>query len=245
MFRNPGGPGPGSAARRRGPFPGQAQVLSQRPGEPELGMFWVQPPGRAWGIAGYSEGGDCTANLALVYRLRYGAADVLRGYFAPLKDQLGNPPRLVNPFGQDQRMRRTNTPRQRVTRLPVSASIPQFWLRVGSRDATGLPDARGFQRLLPARQPDVWLDVVAGGGHTMATPRSIRPPSRRPEGGLPELSRGGCCPGRPGGVSAGAAVTAARHPGREPGRAARTAGAGRHPAPGAGRLPGTARRATG
>ena len=67
-------------------------------------------------------------------------------------------------------------PRQRITRLPVSASIPQFWLGVGSRDATGLRDARGFQRLLLARQPDVRLDVVAGGGHTMATWRDLVPP---------------------------------------------------------------------
>jgi pimeloyl-ACP methyl ester carboxylesterase len=43
----------------------------------------VQPQGPAWGIAGYSEGGFCAANLALVYRLRYGAAGVLSGSFTP------------------------------------------------------------------------------------------------------------------------------------------------------------------
>jgi enterochelin esterase-like enzyme len=138
-------------------------------------LLRVQPPGPAWGIAGYSEGGYCAANLALVYRLRYGAAGVLSGYFAPDKDQLGNPPRLVDPF-RNEHERRTNTPRLRVTRLPVSASIPQFWLGVGGMDPAGLRDARQFQRLLLARQPDVRLDVVPGGGHTMATWRDLVPP---------------------------------------------------------------------
>jgi enterochelin esterase-like enzyme len=138
-------------------------------------LFRVQPPGRAWGIAGYSEGGYCTANLALRYRLRYGAAGVLSGYFIPLSDQFGNPPRLVNPFGANQHLRRANTPVLRVTRLPVSASIPRFWLGVGSKDPAGLRDARGFQRVLLARQPAVRLDVVPGGGHSMATWRDLVP----------------------------------------------------------------------
>ena len=65
------------------------------------GILRVQPQGPAWGLAGYSEGGYCTANLALVYRLRYGAAGVMSGYFTPSDDQLGNPVHNVNPFGPD------------------------------------------------------------------------------------------------------------------------------------------------
>ena len=61
----------------------------------------VQPPGLAWWPADYSEGGYCAANLALVYRLRYGASGVMSGYFAPSDDQLGNPVHTVNPFGSD------------------------------------------------------------------------------------------------------------------------------------------------
>jgi len=135
----------------------------------------VQPQGPAWGIAGYSEGGYCTANLALVYRLRYGAAGVMSGYFAPSDDQLGNPVHTVNPFGKDLHMRRTNTPRLRIARLPVSASIPRFWLGVGGTDVAGLRAARQFQRLVLARQPGVQLMVVPGGGHTMATWRALVP----------------------------------------------------------------------
>ena len=136
----------------------------------------VQPPGPAWGVAGYSEGGYCAANLALVYRLRWGAAGILSGYFTPGKDQLGNPVRLVSPFGHDKHALRENTPRLRIAALPVSDSIPQFWLGVGGRDVLGLRDARNFQRLLIARQPAARLDIVPGGTHTMATWRDLTPP---------------------------------------------------------------------
>ena len=44
----------------------------------------VQPPGRAWGLAGYSEGGYCTANIALQDPAGYGAVGVMSGYFAPI-----------------------------------------------------------------------------------------------------------------------------------------------------------------
>jgi enterochelin esterase-like enzyme len=135
----------------------------------------VQPQGPAWGIAGYSEGGFCAANLALVYRLRYGAAGVMSGYFSPSDDQLGNPVHTVNPFGHDLHARRTNTPLLRITRLPVSARIPRFWLGVGGKDISGLRAGRQFQRLVLARQPGVQLNVVPGGGHTMATWRALVP----------------------------------------------------------------------
>ena len=135
----------------------------------------MQPQGPAWGIAGYSEGGFCTANLALVYRLRYGAAGVMSGYFSPSDDQLGNPVHTVNPFGHDLHARRTNTPLLRITRLPVSARIPRFWLGVGGKDISGLRAGRQFQRLVLARQPGVQLNVVPGGGHTMATWRALVP----------------------------------------------------------------------
>src|SRR5258708_1873687 len=43
----------------------------------------VQPPGRAWGLAGYSEGGYCTANIALQDPKGYVAAGIMSGYFSP------------------------------------------------------------------------------------------------------------------------------------------------------------------
>ena len=57
----------------------------------------------------------------------------------------------------------------------MSARIPRFWLGVGGKDIPGLRAARQFQRLVLARQPGVQLNVVPGGGHTMATWRALVP----------------------------------------------------------------------
>src|SRR5215469_866017 len=64
-------------------------------------LMRVAPPGRAWGVAGYSEGGFCAANMALRYPHRYGFAGVLSGYFAPLDNQAAGPGLPVSPFGGD------------------------------------------------------------------------------------------------------------------------------------------------
>src|ERR1700729_605194 len=63
----------------------------------------VQQPGTGWGIAGYSEGGFCAANLALQHGRVYSYAGVLSGYFRPSDNQLINPPREVSPFGGNRR----------------------------------------------------------------------------------------------------------------------------------------------
>ncbi len=136
----------------------------------------VPPSGRAWGIAGYSEGGYCSANLALVYPARYGYSGVLSGYFAPLADRLGNPLRNVNPFGSNKRARARNTPLNRVRALPLSVQIPQFWLGAGGSWHTDVKAAQDFQQLLLTRQPNVILNIEPGGSHNMATWRALVPP---------------------------------------------------------------------
>jgi enterochelin esterase-like enzyme len=136
----------------------------------------VQAPGPAWGIAGYSEGGFCSANLALRYTNRFGFSGVLSGYFVPLANQLGHPPRPVSPFGKNPKLRRENTPNDEVAALAPGRPIPQFWLGVGSADRSGLKSAEFFQQLLEIRQPGVTLKIVPGGGHTMVTWRALIPP---------------------------------------------------------------------
>jgi enterochelin esterase-like enzyme len=136
----------------------------------------LQPSGRAWGVVGYSEGGYCAANLALLYPGLYGNAGVLSGYFTPGWDRLGNPPRWMNPFHDDVRLRRMNTPPDRVTALSLAVRIPRFWLGAGSSDHPDVVAAQNFQRLLLTRQPNVVLDVEHGGGHTMATWQALIPP---------------------------------------------------------------------
>jgi len=136
----------------------------------------VQPPGGAWGIAGYSEGGFCAANLGLKYGGRFGYSGVLSGYFVPSDNQLGHPARPVNPFGGSAKLRRANTPDDLVSSLPAGTGIPHFWLGVGSSDRVDLRSAQFFQQLLQIRQPGVTLKIVPGGGHTMITWRALIPP---------------------------------------------------------------------
>jgi enterochelin esterase-like enzyme len=136
----------------------------------------VQPPGLAWGIAGYSEGGFCAANLGLKYGKEFGFAGVLSGYFAPLANQIGRPPRLVDPFGGNARLRQANTPDDLVDSLPGGTRIAQFWLGAGTADHADLKAAMFFQQLLQIRQPQVILKTVPGGGHTMITWRALIPP---------------------------------------------------------------------
>ncbi len=73
-------------------------------------MLRVQPPGVGWGVAGYSEGGFCAANMALRYRFRYGFAASMSGYFSPFDNKLVDPSRMVSPFGRNVLLRRENTP---------------------------------------------------------------------------------------------------------------------------------------
>ena len=137
----------------------------------------VVPSGRAWGIAGYSEGGYCAANLALIYPDRYGYAGALSGYFVPLpQDQFGNPLHKVSPFGKNKRARQRNTPIAQLRTLPLNVQLPQFWLGAGSSYHVDVTAAQGFQQLLLTRQPDVTLDIEPGGSHNMATWRALVPP---------------------------------------------------------------------
>jgi enterochelin esterase-like enzyme len=138
-------------------------------------MLRVQPPGSAWGVAGYSEGGFCAANMALRYPRRYGFAAVLSGYFKPFDNQLAGPVRLVSPFGGNRELEEENTPLEEVQKLPAGAVIPRFWLGAGADDRQDVANAEVFWRELRLRQAGVPLTLTAGGGHTMTTWRAQVP----------------------------------------------------------------------
>ncbi len=139
-------------------------------------LLRVQPPGIGWGIAGYSEGGYCAANMALRYRYRYGFAASMSGYFSPMDNKLGNPPRLVSPFGKDALLRRENTPLDEVRALAPGAVLPQFWLGAGQADKLDVANAQYFYQVLQLHQANVPLILTPGGGHTMATWHAEVPP---------------------------------------------------------------------
>jgi enterochelin esterase-like enzyme len=168
-------------------------------------MLRVSRPGRAWAVAGYSEGGFCAANMALRYPHQYGYAGVLSGYFAPLDNQLSGSGRPVSPFGGNDRLRDQNTPLDELPNLPAAAVIPRFWLAAGAADGQDVLSAERFWQELRPRQPDAPLTLTPGSGHTMTTwraqipsmlswmtPRLARAASGSRAGATSRASRAGC-----------------------------------------------------
>ena len=133
----------------------------------------IQPIGPAWGIAGYSEGGYCAANMALHLRRSFGFAGVLSGYFAPLPTDLLASGQSVNPFAGKQQ-RAANSPLAEVRALRPGASIPQFWVGAGNSDRQDEQAADYFMQLLSLYQVDAPVHL-APGGHTMAVWRAQIP----------------------------------------------------------------------
>jgi len=125
----------------------------------------VQSPGQAWGIAGYSEGGFCAANIGLQYAESFGAVGALSGYFAPTPSQipLGGRPRDVNVYLHYAHLAVVNSPDEYITRLPIGVIIPQFFLAAGSSDPGDVHAAETFKQELELRDANVPLVLIAGG----------------------------------------------------------------------------------
>jgi enterochelin esterase-like enzyme len=145
-------------------------------------LIRVQPPGRAWGLAGYSEGGFCAANIALQEPERYGAAGVMSGYFAPILSQVptgnkpGGKPYLVNVFRGNPALQIINTPEEYVTRVPISDPLPAFWLAAGTQDRADTDAAAAFRQLLQTRLANVPFVIIPGGGHQASVWRAALGP---------------------------------------------------------------------
>ena len=135
----------------------------------------VRRPGPGWGVAGYSEGGFCAANMALRFPGRFGAAGVLSGYFAPFGNRLSASGPPVSPFGDSTLRREQNTPLDELRMLPAATIIPRFWLGAGAADGQAVADAEAFRQELLPRQVNVPLELTPGGGHTMTTWRAELP----------------------------------------------------------------------
>jgi enterochelin esterase-like enzyme len=133
--------------------------------------YRVQPPGKAWGVAGLSEGGFCAANLALQYPNRFGDAGSMSGYFAPLDNlsprhhRLGGPAIYTLPFRGQPALKARNTPDKYITQLPAGALIPQFFLSAGTQDGPAVEAARSFRQELQLYQANVPLVLIPGASH--------------------------------------------------------------------------------
>ena len=142
----------------------------------------VQKPGQAWGIAGYSEGGYCAANIALQHPSLFGYAGSISGYFSPIVSQVpangrpGGKPIDVFEYAHDKKLLTLNSPDDYVTQVPVTVSVPQFFLAAGATDAGDVEDAETFKQELSLRDADVPLDIVPGGGHQASVWRAALTP---------------------------------------------------------------------
>ena len=123
--------------------------------------FRVQEPGPHWGIAGYSEGGFCAANLALRHPTRFGAAASMSGYFQPL------PTGGIDPFNGNAVERLANDPMWLVERHTAGRPLPAFWLMAGQSDRADVLDAQTMAALLRPWEP-VPLVLVPRVQHTFA-----------------------------------------------------------------------------
>jgi S-formylglutathione hydrolase FrmB len=129
----------------------------------------VQPPGRAWGVAGYSEGGYCAANIALQDPAAFGAAGVMSGYFSPISSTVpaGNKPGArpvrVYVFRSRPDLRLINSPQDYITQVPVNDVLPAFWLAAGAQDKPDVAAAVLFRQLLQTRVANVPLVIIPGG----------------------------------------------------------------------------------
>jgi enterochelin esterase-like enzyme len=142
----------------------------------------VQPPGLMWGVAGYSEGGFCAANIGLQYATRFGYAGVLSGYFAPLPSQVpfggkpGGRPYDVNVFAHNRSLALRNTPDYYVLHVPLGILVPQFFLAAGAASPGDVVAAQYFRQLLTNRVADVPLMIVPGAGHQAVVWRTALAP---------------------------------------------------------------------
>ena len=144
--------------------------------------YRVQPPGRAWGVGGLSEGGFCAANLALQYPDRFGYAGVMSGYFAPSSDLVpprnhsGAAPVNVAPFAGNPKLLRRNSPSIYITQLPVGTLIPQFFLAAGQLDTQSVQASESFRQEAQLYQANVPLVLIPHASHDATAWRgALRP----------------------------------------------------------------------
>jgi len=141
----------------------------------------ILPPGKDWGVAGYSEGGFCAANIGLNEPAYFGYAGVLSGYFAPIISQVptgikpGARPVRKYVFAGFPQLAIRNTPRLYITQVPVGVFLPQYWLAAGAGDKGDVAAAEAFRQQVALRQTVVPMDIIPG-GHTGAVWRAALGP---------------------------------------------------------------------
>jgi hypothetical protein len=83
----------------------------------------------------------------------------------PLRGKPGGTPVDVYDFARNKRLLMLNSPVEYVTRVPITVSVPQFFLAAGAADQGDMQAAQLFKQELVLRDAGVPLVVIPGGGH--------------------------------------------------------------------------------
>ena len=96
-----------------------------------------------WGMAGYSSGGYCAANLALRHPGSFGAAAVIEAYFRAADGP------AATALNHSQPLETANSPLYLAERLtPGSGPLPAFWVAAGTHQKTDYQTATLFAAAL-------------------------------------------------------------------------------------------------
>jgi len=110
-----------------------------------------------WGLAGYSSGGYCAANLALRHRSSFGAAAVIEGYFRAADGP------AANALNHSQPLETANSPLYLAERLtPDTSPVPAFWVAAGTRDTSDYRPAVVFAAAMDRMQQVPFFKLNAG-----------------------------------------------------------------------------------
>jgi poly(3-hydroxybutyrate) depolymerase len=122
-----------------------------------LARYRVSQDPYEWGMAGYSSGGYCAANLALRHPRSFGAAALLNGYFRAAD---GPAAAALNGSGL---LEAANSPLYLAERLtPGSGPVPAFWVAAGANDKADYQPATVFAAALDRIQQVPFVKLNAG-----------------------------------------------------------------------------------
>ena len=131
-------------------------------------ILGTQPPGRAWAVAGLSEGGTCAMVLALRHPELFTAFGQYSGLAGPrVGDSNGDTASTVEElFGGSQQAFDQHEPTSLLTDPGDRYRALGAWFEVGGNDSQPLEAARALAPLTRQADIDTCLVVVPGGQHT-------------------------------------------------------------------------------
>lgn len=141
-----------------GPKGQDATYLSQVVPAYVRAHFAVSPDPQQWGLAGYSSGGYCAANLGVQQAATIGAVAVMDGYFRPQDGPAGAA------LDFNRHLLALNDPLANVGRLRLGDRVPPTWVAAGTGDSGDFQTAQAYVRELSAVE-QVDFEINPGAAH--------------------------------------------------------------------------------